>query len=122
VKKNQIRLKCGVEPLYAVRRDFFALLNMNLVLTQPLRWNLAEMRRDFARKGLLSPDKIMIGERFLRKRVDASDLTIIKDFFRFHAATSLGKIVEKLTADFINNFCGVVLCRLLFFDLSFSLR
>jgi hypothetical protein len=69
-----------------------------------LRWNLCRMREDFAWRGLPPPDEGMVRERCLGKRVNASDLPTAKDFIRFHAAVSRGKIVELRTADFNNAF------------------
>jgi hypothetical protein len=36
--------------------------------------------------------------------VEAPDLATLKDFFRFHAATSKGKIVEKMASGSLNTF------------------
>lgn len=49
------------------------------------------------------PDEAMVRERCLGKGVDAPDLLMVKDF-RFHAASSSGKIVELPTADSVNAF------------------
>ena len=42
--------------------------------------------------------------RLSLRRVDAPNLTTVKDFLRFHIATSRGKIVEKPTVDSVNTF------------------
>jgi len=62
------------------------------------------MEMDFAQRGLCPPDETMVRERFLGKGVDASDLATLKDYLRFRAAASRGKIVEKPTADSLNAF------------------
>src|SRR5437660_10029720 len=48
-------------------------------------------------KGLPIPDEAAIRERVLRKNVATPDLITVKDFVRFHAAASKGKIKEKIT-------------------------
>jgi hypothetical protein len=50
------------------------------------------------------PDEAEVRERFLGEGVEAPDLATMKDLFRFYAATSQGKIVEKPTADLVNTF------------------
>ena len=72
---------------------------MSLVLTQRLRWNLDEIREGCARSGLPLPDEAVVRERCLGQGVDAPDLPTVKDFIRFHAAASRGKIVELPTID-----------------------
>jgi len=74
------------------------------VLTQSRRWNHGEMRRDSARRGLRPPDEATVRERFLGEGVDAPDLATMKDFIRFRAVTSRGKIVKEPTADSVNTF------------------
>jgi hypothetical protein len=59
---------------------------------------------DFARSGLPPPDEAMVRERCLRKGVDAPDVLTVKDFIRFSAAASRGKIVELPTVDSVNAF------------------
>jgi hypothetical protein len=46
----------------------------------------------------------MVRERCLGKGVDAPDVPIVKDFIRFSAAASRGKIVELPTVDSVNTF------------------
>ena len=36
--------------------------------------------------------------------MEAPDLATVKDFLRFHAAASKGKITEKITTDSLNTF------------------
>jgi hypothetical protein len=57
-----------------------------------------------SKKGLPIPDEAAIRERVLRKNVEAPDLATVKDFLRFHAAASKGKIKEKITTDSLNTF------------------
>jgi hypothetical protein len=47
--------------------------------------------------------KLPSGSGFL-KDVEAPDLAAPADFFRFHAAISKGKIVEKMISDSLNMF------------------
>jgi hypothetical protein len=53
---------------------------------------------------VLIPDEAAIRERVLRKNVEAPDLATVKDFLRFHAAASKGKIKEKIATDSLNTF------------------
>jgi hypothetical protein len=62
------------------------------------------MREDFAQRGLPPPDKAMARKRCLGEGVDAPDLPTVKDFIRFLAAGSRGKIVELPTVDSVNAF------------------
>jgi hypothetical protein len=57
-----------------------------------------------SKKGLSIPDEAAIRERVLKKNVEAPDLTTVKDFLRFHAAVSKGKIKEKITPNSLNTF------------------
>jgi hypothetical protein len=57
------------------------------------------MREDFARSGLPPPDEAMVRERCLGEGVDAPNVPTVKDFIRFSAAVSHGKIVELPTVD-----------------------
>ena len=50
-------------------------------------------------KGLSVPDKAVIRDRFLKKHVETPDLTTVKDFLRYHTATSKEKIVEIIIRD-----------------------
>ncbi len=62
------------------------------------------MQRDFAQKGLPCPSEDIAKDRCLGNGVQAPDLATVKDFLRFHAATSRGKIVTKPTADSVTAF------------------
>jgi hypothetical protein len=56
--------------------------------------------------GLPTPDEASARQRCLHEGVNAPDLATVKDFLRFHAATSRGKIdeEERLTANSLNAF------------------
>jgi len=56
------------------------------------------MKEDALQKGLPVPDEAAVRERVLRKNVEAPDLATVKDFLRFHAAASKGKIREEVTS------------------------
>jgi hypothetical protein len=62
------------------------------------------MKEIALQKRLPVPDKAATRERILRRNVKAPDLAPLKDFFRFRAATSTGKIVEKMTSNSLNTF------------------
>jgi hypothetical protein len=62
------------------------------------------MKEDALQKGLPVPDEAAVRERVLRKNVEAPDLATVKDFLRFYAATSKGKIQEEVTCDSLNTF------------------
>jgi hypothetical protein len=62
------------------------------------------MQKDSLLRGLPIPDEARARQQCLREGVDAPDLGSIKDFLRFYAATSRGKIFEKPTADSVNTF------------------
>ena len=66
------------------------------------------MKEDALQKGLPVPDQAVVREQVLRKSVEAPDLATVKDFLRFHATTSKGKIQEEVTCDSL----GVVFRRL----------
>jgi hypothetical protein len=66
------------------------------------RWTLLEMRKDAVQPDLPAPDEACARHHCLRQGVEATDLAIIKDVFRFYIATSCGRIVVKLTVDLIN--------------------
>jgi hypothetical protein len=70
------------------------------LLKPPSRWNLGETHRDYA--GLLLRDEAIARERYLRQGVATPDLATAKDFIRFHAHTSRGKIADKSTVDSVN--------------------
>jgi hypothetical protein len=57
-----------------------------------------------SRKGCLFPTRLLYKTKSLKKYVDAPDLATVKDFLRFHAATSKGKIREKISCDLLNTF------------------
>jgi hypothetical protein len=63
-------------------------------------------RRMLSKKDCPFLTKPLIRERVLRKNVEAPDLATVKDFLRFHAAASKGKIKEntylKLAAGPVN--------------------
>jgi hypothetical protein len=67
-------------------------------------WHHEEAKEDALQKGLPIPDEAAIREQVLRKNVEASDLATVKDFLRFYAAASKGKIKEKITTDSLNTF------------------
>ena len=62
------------------------------------------MKEDALREGLPIPDEAAVWDRVLRKHVEAPDLVTVKDFLRFHAATSKGKIRKIITSDSLNTF------------------
>jgi hypothetical protein len=62
------------------------------------------MKEDALQKGLPIPDEASFWERVLRKDVEATDLSTLKDFFRFQAAASKGMIQENATCDSLNTF------------------
>jgi len=62
------------------------------------------MKEDAHLKELLVPDEATVRERVLRKNMEAPDLAAVKDFLRFHAATSKRKVVEIMTCDLLNTF------------------
>ena len=66
------------------------------------RWTLLGMREDALQRGLPAPDEACARHHCLHQGVEAPDLATIKDFFRFHIATSCGRIVAKPTVDSIN--------------------
>jgi hypothetical protein len=56
------------------------------------------------RKDFLFLTKPLYESKFSGKNVEAPDLATVKDFLRFHAATSKGKIQEEATCDSLNTF------------------
>jgi hypothetical protein len=62
------------------------------------------MKEDAPQKELPVSDEATVRERVLRKNMEAPDLTAVKDFLRFHAATSKRKVVEIMTCDSLNTF------------------
>ena len=60
------------------------------------------MKEDAVQEGLSVPDEAVVRERVLGANVEASDHVTVKDFLRWHAAISQGKIVEKATCDSLN--------------------
>jgi hypothetical protein len=60
-------------------------------------WTLLEMRKDALQRGLPTPDEACTSHHCLHQGVEAPDLAMIKDFFRFYIATSSGRIVMKLS-------------------------
>jgi hypothetical protein len=75
-----------------------------LILTWYFSWRHEEMKEDALQKGLPVPDEAAVRDRVLTKHVDAPDLATVKDFLRFHAATSKGKIREEISCDSLNTF------------------
>jgi hypothetical protein len=67
-------------------------------------WHHEEMKGDALRKGLPVPDEAAVRDRILQQHVEAPDLATVKDFLRFHAATSKGKIRENITCDLLDTF------------------
>lgn len=62
------------------------------------------IKRDAVKQGLLVPDKASVRQQYLCEGAEAPDLATVKDFLRFHAAASRGKIEERITADSTNAF------------------
>ena len=62
------------------------------------------MQKESLQRGLPIPNEASARHYCLREGVDAPNLATVKDFLRFHTATSRGKIVEKPTADSVNTF------------------
>jgi hypothetical protein len=62
------------------------------------------VKEDTLERELPIPDEAIIRDRVLRKNVEAPDLTTVKDFLRFQAATGQGMIVEQITCDSLNTF------------------
>jgi hypothetical protein len=75
-----------------------------LILTWHFSWHHEEMKEDALQKGLPVPDEAAVQDQVLKKHVDAPDLATVKDFLRFYAATSKGKIREKISCDSLNTF------------------
>ena len=67
-------------------------------------WHYEGMKEDALQKGLPAPDEAAVRELVLAKNVEAPDLATVKDFLRFHAATSKGKIREEISCDSLNTF------------------
>jgi hypothetical protein len=59
---------------------------------------------DAFKKELSVPDEASVLERILRKNVKGPNLATVKDFLRFHAATSEGKIKDEITSDSLYTF------------------
>jgi hypothetical protein len=57
------------------------------------------MKEDPLQRVLPVPDQAAVRERVLVKTVEAPNLTTVKDFFRFCAATDKGKIMTKITCN-----------------------
>ena len=74
------------------------------IQTWNFSWHYGGMKEDALQKGHPVPDEAAVRERVLRENVDAPDLAAVKDFLRFHAATSKGKIQEEVTCDSLNTF------------------
>ena len=54
---------------------------------------------DAFQKGLPVPDEAAIQDRIFKKHMETPDLTTMKDFLRYHTATSKEKIVEIIIRD-----------------------
>ena len=74
------------------------------ILTWHSSWHHEEMKEEALREELPVPEEAAVRDGVLKKHVDAPDLVTVKDFLRFHAATSKGKIREKITCDSLNTF------------------
>jgi hypothetical protein len=57
-----------------------------------------------SRKDCSFSTKLAVRDRVLKRHVEAPDLATVKDFLRFHAATSKGKIKKEITCDSLNTF------------------
>ncbi|MCJ1293742.1 hypothetical protein MMC34_005297 [Xylographa carneopallida] len=66
--------------------------DQNAALDRYVLWYLDGVQDDYARRGLPAPTEAMAREHCLGKGVDAPDLVAVKDFIRFHTATSCGRI------------------------------
>ena len=66
-------------------------------------WQLAEIERDYVQRGLPVPSEEEVHAQCLRPGVEAPDLVMIKDFFRFYIATSCPRLADKSTADLIES-------------------
>ena len=62
------------------------------------------MKEDALQKGFPVPDEAAVRKQVLWKNVEAPDFATVKDFLRFYAATSKGKIQEEVTCDSLNTF------------------
>ena len=60
------------------------------------------MKEDTLAEGLHVPDEAVVRERVLGANVEAPDHATVKDFLRWHAAISQGKIVKEVTSDSLN--------------------
>ncbi len=60
------------------------------------------MKEDALQKGHPVLDEAAIRELVLHRDVEAPDLATVKDFLRFHAAVSKGKIQGRTTSDSLN--------------------
>jgi hypothetical protein len=70
------------------------------ISTWDFSWHNKEMEKEDAlQEGLPIHDEAAIWERVLRKDVEATDLSTLKDFFRFQAAASKGMIQEIRKSD-----------------------
>src|SRR5436305_13425959 len=85
------------------------------ILTWSFSWHYGGMKEDALQEGLPLPDEAAVRERVLRKNVEAPDLATVKDFLRFHAATSKGKIQEEqiLFQKLLANFLHIHQCQII---------
>ena len=73
------------------------------MLTWNFSWHYGEVKEVAIQQGFSVPDEAAIRKRVFGKTV-APELATVKDFLRFHTATSQGKIKEKITSDSLNTF------------------
>jgi hypothetical protein len=79
--------------------SLFAASLRRLIPTRHFSRRHEEMKENALQKGLPVPDEAAVRDRVLKKHVDTPDLATVKDFLRFHAAMSKGKIREEITCD-----------------------
>jgi hypothetical protein len=96
------RIKVQRWIVMSCERAFVFVSLRRLILTWHFSWHHEEMKEDTLQKGLPVPDEAAVRDRILKKHAEAPDLATVKDFLRFHAATSKGKIRENITCDSLN--------------------
>jgi len=65
-------------------------------------WHHEGVKEDALKKGLPVPDEAAVREPVLPKNVETPDLTTVKDFLRFQAATGQGINIEQTTYESLN--------------------
>lgn len=60
-----------------------------------VEWILIDLEDEAAEQGLPAPDKKTVQDQYLRPGVVQPDLATLKDFMRFFAATSIGRLDER---------------------------